>query len=177
MCPQRPEESVRFLRAKMHEFMSWQMWVLVSEMQTPVLMIEQQMLLTADPCLQCHFQAKNAFLAATLSFYPFVQLTFLNHTPMNPVSADFKLKIIPWQHWLSFPKTTRQKFKNSSVVVRSNRKGIRLCGSLCTCTLEKPRSTHGQKNPYLHENYLTFSYVFMSLKQKQQSLWTQKNIT
>lgn len=91
-------------------------------MPTPVPMIEKQVLLTADPSFQYHFEANNAFLAATLNFYPFVQLTFLNRTCSNPVSADFRLWTISWQHWLSFPKTTRQNFKTSSFVVKKLQK-------------------------------------------------------
>lgn len=37
------------------EFVSHLMWVLVSGIQTPALVTEQQELITADPSLQCHF--------------------------------------------------------------------------------------------------------------------------
>lgn len=99
--PQMQEEDVRSFGAWGQEFVSHLMWVLVSGIQTPALATEHQELKTADPSLQCHFQAKNPFLAATPRFFSFVQLTFPNHSSKTPVSAqDFRLSILPWQHWL-----------------------------------------------------------------------------
>lgn len=88
------------------EFVSHLMWVLVSGIQTSALVTEQQELITADPSLQCHFQAKNPFLAAPPRFFSFVQLMFPNHSSKNLVSAqDFRLSILLWQHWLSLPQS------------------------------------------------------------------------